>query len=334
MAKPEWLRIGLPAKGYGGTKGLLAGLNITTVCREAKCPNVNECWGNGTATFMVLGDVCTRGCRFCNVKTAVRGTEVDANEGDRIAEAVRAMGLKYAVITSVDRDDLEDFGAGHFAGCVGKVKGEGVKVEVLAPDFQGKVELVDVVAGSGPDVYGHNIETVERLTPKVRDLRAGYRQSLNVLRHVAENYPNIIVKSGIMVGMGESKGEVIMALEDLHAAGVRAVTIGQYLAPTRHHYPVSEYVKPERFDEYSEIAKGIGFGFVASGPFVRSSYRAWEIFGGVGVEHTMCKTKRFAQTSPQGDAEGGGTPPPSVKEAHIGHGKYSINKSICAEFFL
>ncbi len=276
--KPEWLKINLPNKEYEYTKELLDRLHITTVCREAKCPNVNECWGNRTATFMILGDVCTRGCKFCNTKSANEGREIDWDEPKRITTAVRTLGLKYVVITSVDRDDLPDLGAGHFARCVTEIKQKtGVYVEVLTPDFQGKTELVDVVCKAGPDVFGHNIETVKRLQPKVRDLRANYGQSLGVLGYVARQYPNIIVKSALMVGMGETEKEVVEALEDLHTVGVEAVCIGQYLQPTKWHYPVNEYVRPEQFKEYEKIAKDMGFRFVASGPFVRSSYEAWKI---------------------------------------------------------
>lgn len=281
--KPQWLKIPLPNEKYLSTKALLDSLGIVTVCREAKCPNVNECWGKGAATFMILGDTCTRGCRFCNTKTAQKGTEIDAGESKRVALAVRALGLKYAVITSVDRDDLEDLGAGHFARCIREVKQQNpsVKVEVLTPDFQGKMELVDIVCDAGPHVFGHNIETVKRLTPKVRDLRASYTQSLAVLKHVALEYPQIIVKSALMVGMGESEEEVCEALADLRDAGVAAVAIGQYLQPTPKHYPVAEYVRPEQFEKYAGIAKEMGFKFVASGPFVRSSYHAWEMIGKV-----------------------------------------------------
>lgn len=280
VPKPDWLKIPLPNEDYKETRELLSSLRIVTVCKEAKCPNVNECWGNKTATFMVLGDTCTRGCKFCNTKTAINGNEVDKSEAKRIAKAVRALGLKYVVITSVDRDDLEDLGAKHFAECIAAVKSEcpGVRIEVLTPDFQGKEELVNAVCGAGPDVFGHNIETVRRLTPKVRDLRASYAQSIAVLRHAAQEYPKIIVKSAVMVGMGESEDEVCEALADLKEAGVKAIAIGQYLQPTPRHYPVAEYITPQQFERYAKIAKEMGFRFVASGPFVRSSYRAWEIF--------------------------------------------------------
>ncbi|MEM0437875.1 MAG: lipoyl synthase [Candidatus Micrarchaeia archaeon] len=282
--KPQWLKIPLPNEKYASTKMLLDSLGIVTVCREAKCPNVNECWGNGTATFMILGDTCTRGCRFCNTRTAQRGREVDTGEAKRIAAAIRALGLKYAVITSVDRDDLEDLGAGHFARCIreARLQNPSVKVEVLTPDFQGRAELIDIVCDAGPHVFGHNIETVRRLTPKVRDLRASYAQSLAVLRHAAQEYPQIIVKSALMVGMGESEDEVCETLADLRDAGVKAVAIGQYLQPTPRHYPVAEYVPPEQFEKYANIAREMGFEFVASGPLVRSSYRAWGITGGCG----------------------------------------------------
>jgi len=277
MGKPQWLKIGLPNQEYGETKRILERLGITTVCKEAKCPNINECWGKGTATVMVLGDVCTRGCKFCNTKKAEKGREVDPSEPGRIAEAVKALGLRYIVITSVDRDDLADLGAEHFAKCISHVKAY-AKVEVLTPDFQGRTNLVDIVCKAGPDVYGHNIETVKRLQKVVRDPRASYENSLKVLRYVSENYPRIITKSALMVGMGESEEEVKEALEDLRSVGVKAVAIGQYLQPTKNHYPVKEYVKPEQFKRYEEYAKKSGFDFVAAGPFVRSSYHASDVF--------------------------------------------------------
>lgn len=278
MAKPEWLRIGLPSRKCSDTGALLSSLGITTVCREAKCPNVNECWGNGAVTFMILGNVCTRGCKFCNTKTSAKGCKVDANEARRIAEAAKRLQLRHAVITSVDRDDLEDMGAGHFAACIATLRKEcpDTKIEVLTPDFQGKTGLIDVVCRAGPDVFGHNVETVRRLQKDVRDVRASYETSLKVLRHVAKTYPCIITKSALMVGMGESEGEVIEALEDLRKAGVKAVAIGQYLQPTRGHYPVKEYVRPEQFKKYEMTARKIGFELIACGPLVRSSYRAWE----------------------------------------------------------
>ncbi|MEM3364191.1 MAG: lipoyl synthase [Candidatus Micrarchaeia archaeon] len=279
MAKPSWLKIGLPSRKYEDTKRILSSLGITTVCKEAKCPNVNECWGRGTATFMVLGDVCTRGCKFCNTKTAQCGREVDQKEPDRIAKAVLALNLNYVVITSVDRDDLDDLGAGHFARCVAEVKKKtNARVEVLTPDFQGKTSLVDMVCEVGPEVFGHNVETVERLQKIVRDSRCDYETSLKVLRHAASKHSGIITKSALMVGMGESVEEVIGTLEDLRNAGVRAVAIGQYLQPTKRHYPVKEYVTPGKFAAYEKAAREMGFDFVECGPFVRSSYKAWEMF--------------------------------------------------------
>ncbi len=278
MAKPPWLKIKLPNQTCNQTKQLIQKLGVATVCREAKCPNANECWGNKTATFMILGKICTRGCRFCNVKTGRKGEELDWGEIGRIANAVRKLKLKYAVITSVDRDDLHDLGSKYFAECIRRIKKLGVLVEVLTPDFQGKVECMQRVAEEMPHVFGHNIETVERLTTCVRDARASYEQSLGVLRYVSENYgERIIVKSGLMVGFGETKDEIIETLKDLRDAGVRAISIGQYLQPTKNHIQVKEYITPKKFDEYGRIAKQIGYEFVASGPFVRSSYRAWEM---------------------------------------------------------
>ncbi|MCX8199856.1 MAG: lipoyl synthase [Candidatus Micrarchaeota archaeon] len=280
MAKPPWLKIGLPTGKYNCTKEILDKLGVTTVCREAKCPNVNECWGNGTATIMILGDVCTRGCKFCNTKTAAEGRKVDGTEPERVARAARLLGLRYIVITSVDRDDLEDFGALHFAKCISAVRKEcpNIKIEILAPDFQGNLDFVDIVCNSSPDVFGHNVEVVERLQKAVRDPRASYKVSLDVLRHVATKYSHIVTKSALMVGMGESEEEVLSTLRDLRSAGVKAVAIGQYLQPTKMHYPVKEYVTPEQFRRYGDAAREMGFYYVASGPFVRSSYMAGRIF--------------------------------------------------------
>lgn len=278
MSKPEWLKIGLPDKAYSRTKKLIDELNITTVCKEAKCPNVNECWGNGTATFMILGKVCTRNCRFCNVMTGSVGEDLDWNEIDRICEAVNIMRLKHVVITSVDRDDLHDLGAKYFAECVRALKNLGVKVEVLTPDFDGKEDLIDLVCKAGPDVFGHNIETVERISPIVRDSRASYKQSLKVLGYVADNYDKIIVKSALMVGLGENEEEVEKSLRDLRECGVKAVAIGQYLRPSKRNYPVAEYVHPKTFEKYKRTALNMGFEFVECGPFVRSSYNAHVLF--------------------------------------------------------
>ncbi|MBI5036750.1 lipoyl synthase [Candidatus Micrarchaeota archaeon] len=250
---------------------------ITTVCEEAKCPNLSECWSCGTATFMVLGDTCTRGCRFCSVKTAAKGREVDVDEPKKIAEAAREMGLKYVVITSVDRDDLPDHGAKHFAECVKEVKAIGAKVEVLAPDFRGDLALVQKVLDAKPDVFGHNIETVRRLQKKARDPRASYGQSLKVLGYAKGQGAK--TKSAIMLGLGETTEEVLEAMDDLRTIGCDFLAIGQYLQPSPLQLPVEEYVKPETFGWLKGKALEKGFRYCAAGPFVRSSYRAAESSG-------------------------------------------------------
>ena len=265
-----------PAHGsFVSVRQLVSGL--ATVCEESKCPNVSECWSTGTATFMVMGDTCTRGCRFCNVKTALKPAPLDPTEPSRLAQAVKSMGLDYVVITSVDRDDLEDMGAAHFAECISAVKALGVMVEVLIPDFQGRQSLLKQVVDSGPLVLAHNIETVERLQSNVRDHRAGYRQSLGVLGN-AKALGAKFTKSSIMLGLGETGEEVLQALHDLRSVGVDIVTFGQYLQPTQKHLKVKGWVPKERFGFYKQMAEELGFMFVASGPLVRSSYRASEAF--------------------------------------------------------
>ncbi len=274
--KPAWLKIRPPTtEQFAQIRSLVATKQLHTVCEEAHCPNMSECWSGGTATFMVLGAVCTRGCRFCEVASG-QPLPPDPQEPARIAEAITAMGLEYAVLTTVDRDDLPDQGAGHIAACIRAAKAAGVLVEVLAPDFRGQLELVDRVLEAGPVVFAHNIETVERLQARVRDRRAGYAQSLAVLAHAKQR--GFLTKSSLMVGLGERPEEVAQALADLRAAGVDLVTIGQYLRPSSWHLPVAEYVPPEQFQAYERLAKELGFRYCASGPFVRSSYKAGELF--------------------------------------------------------
>lgn len=253
---------------------------LHTVCEEATCPNLGECWGGGTATFMILGDTCTRACRFCNVRSGNPRGWLDPTEPQRLALALRDLGLDYVVITSVDRDDLPDGGASHFARVIERVKALNphLLVEVLIPDFQGDLEALSKVVQAGPDVISHNIECVERLTPLVRDRRASYSTSLKVLRSVKELHPSIYTKSSIMVGLGESEEEVYRTLVDLRSAGVDIVTIGQYLRPSTWHLPVVEYVRPEVFEKYRRRAQELGFLYCASGPLVRTSYRAGEYF--------------------------------------------------------
>jgi lipoic acid synthetase len=250
------------------------------VCEEAHCPNIGECWGSGTATFMVMGDICTRGCRFCAVNTRRNGAPLDPDEPKNVAMAINEMELDYVVLTSVDRDDLPDQGAKHFAACIREIRTHAPKtlVEVLIPDFCGQIDLLHYVVDARPDVLAHNIETTRRLTPKVRDPRAGYEQSLALLQRVKEQDPNMMTKSSIMVGVGESNIEVIETMTDLRALNVDFLTLGQYLRPTKKHLKVESFVTPEQFTKYQQIGEGLGFAYVASGPLVRSSYKAGEFF--------------------------------------------------------
>jgi lipoic acid synthetase len=239
-----------------------------------------ECWGGGTATFMLMGDTCTRGCRFCMVKSGTPHGVLDTFEPLNVAKTIADLGLKYVVITSVDRDDLPDGGAGHFASTIKAIKQRDPNVitEVLIPDFQGNLGDVKKILDAGPEVVAHNIETTESLTPKVRDPRATYKQSLSVLRGIKKLTPSVYSKSSIMLGLGESEIELVKAMKDLRDVGVDILTLGQYLRPSKGHIPVTEYVKPETFAHYKRLAEGLGFLYVASGPFVRSSYRAGEFF--------------------------------------------------------
>jgi len=278
--KPSWLRVGVPGgERYQRVRDTLAHLRLHTVCQEAHCPNVAECWGGGTATVMLMGDVCTRGCRFCHVKTAAHPPPLDPDEPRHLADAIRGLGLDYIVVTSVDRDDLPDGGAGHFAEAIRLLKAvPGLHVEVLTPDFQGDPEAVRTVGRAGPDVFANNIETVRRLTPVVRDARASYDQTLAVLARMKGEFPGIFTKSSVMVGLGESEAEVEETMRDLRSAGAEILTLGQYLRPSAWHLPVVEFVAPEKFQAYEEKGKRLGFRYVASGPLVRSSYRAGELF--------------------------------------------------------
>jgi len=282
--RPDWFRV--PAPGGGHThfqelQSTVRELGLATVCEEAQCPNIGECWNGGTGTIMLLGDTCTRGCRFCAVKTSPTPPAADEREPFNTAQAVARWGIKYVVLTSVDRDDMPDGGADHFARTVEFIKliKHGVLVECLVSDFQGDFESVDRLAASGLDVYAHNIETVERLQGAVRDKRANYAQSLSVLRRAKESNPNLYTKSSIMVGLGETTEEVVQTMRDLRSVGVDIVTLGQYLRPTEQHLSVVEYVHPDQFEEYRRIGEEeLGFRFVASGPMVRSSYKAGEFF--------------------------------------------------------
>jgi len=278
--KPGWLRVGVPGgERYGRVRDTLSGLKLHTVCAEAHCPNVAECWGGGTATVMLMGDTCTRGCRFCQVKTAARPPALDPDEPRHMADAVRQLQLDYVVVTSVDRDDLPDGGAAHFAEAIRLLKEiPGLLVEVLTPDFQGDAEAVRTVGRAGPDVFANNLETVRRLTPAVRDGRAGYDQTLGVLARMKREFPGVATKSSVMVGLGESAAEVDQAMQDLRGVGVEVLTLGQYLRPSAWHLPVVEFVTPEAFAAYEARGRELGFRYVASGPLVRSSYRAGELF--------------------------------------------------------
>lgn len=271
---PQWMRRPIATdQSYPDVSKLLESLQLNTVCGSAKCPNRHECWNRGTATVMILGNTCTRNCRFCNVNTG-RPEPVDAGEPARVAEAAKRLNLRHVVITSVTRDDLPDGGAEAFAETIRAVKAAvpEASVEVLTPDF---VEHLDAVLDARPDVFNHNLETVKRLQATVRP-QASYEKSLATLRKAAER-GGVQVKSGLMLGLGETDEEIFQCLEDLYAAGVRLLTLGQYLAPTRQHYPVERYLSPEHFDELAAKARIIGFAGVAAGPLVRSSYRADEL---------------------------------------------------------
>ena len=272
--KPAWLKIQLPdTSEYQWMNKTIRNNNLHTICTSGKCPNAAECWGNGTATFMILGDICTRSCKFCNVKTG-KPEPVDYKEPLRIARSIQILKLKHAVITSVDRDDLEDGGAGIWVETIRKVKEKnpGITQEVLIPDFNGLPHLIQQVIDAGPEVISHNLETVRRLTPQIRS-KAKYDLSLKVLRYLAES-GSVVPKSGIMVGLGETPEEVFETMDDLIEAGVTVFTIGQYLQPTPGHLPVQEYVTPEQFAIYKQEGLKKGFKYVESGPLVRSSYHA------------------------------------------------------------
>ncbi len=285
--KPPWLKVQAPGgKRYLEIKKRLEGLELFTVCEEAHCPNIGECWGGGTATIMLMGGTCTRGCRFCAVDTG-KPAPLDPIEPLHAARAVVQMGVDYIVLTSVNRDDLEDGGAGHFAACVAELKrlNPAIMVEVLIPDFQGNLAAVDKLIDVGPEVIAHNVETVRRLSRGVRDVRATFDQSLAVLDHIKRagrgrgpGGVDILAKTSIMLGLSETEDEVRQALSDLRERDVDVVTFGQYLQPTKKHLSVVEFVTPERFDAYGEMARAMGFVYVASGPLVRSSYRAGEFY--------------------------------------------------------
>ncbi len=279
--KPDWLKVRAPGgESYARLKQTLRGLDLFTVCEEARCPNVGECWGAGTATVMLLGHMCTRGCRFCAVTTGNPRGAVDPREPEHVGRAIASLGLKYVVLTMVDRDDLIDGGADHMARAVKSLRQHQPEllVETLVGDFGGRRPDIDVMVDGAPDVFAHNIEVTRRLTPLIRDQRCSYDLSLDVLRYAKQRAPERLVKSSIMVGIGETDDEVEETMEDLRAAGVDVVTLGQYLRPTPRHAPVERYVEPGRFAAYERAGYALGFAFVASGPLVRSSYHAAEGF--------------------------------------------------------
>lgn len=288
LRKPEWLKIRPPqGERYVELKNVSKTLGLATVCEEARCPNIGECWAGGTATFMVMGEVCTRGCRFCAVKTGNPNGWLDHEEPQKLANVISKARWEYVVLTSVDRDDLPDGGASHFASCVTSIKdvNPDIIVEVLIPDFQGQEVPLRALLDSNPDVVAQNIETVERLTHPVRDRRAGYQQTMTLLQRVKTWRPEIFTKSSIMLGLGETDQEVCECMADLRAHGVDILTLGQYLQPTHKHLPVQRFVTPEQFKEWQQIAEEeFGFMYCASGPLVRSSYRAAEFFMQGAVE--------------------------------------------------
>jgi lipoic acid synthetase len=279
--KPPWLKVKMPGSPrYQTIKQRARQLKLSTVCEEARCPNIGECWGGGTATFMVMGDTCTRGCRFCAVKSARLPPPLDPHEPMNLGMAIAEMGLDYVVITSVDRDDMPDGGAAHFAACIRAARhaAPDTLIEVLVPDFRGEVEHMRAVVEAAPEVIAQNVETVERLTHPVRDARAGYRQTLDMLAAIKRMDPTRFTKSSIMVGLGETHDEVVQTMRHLRESGVDFLTLGQYLQPTRKLLDVEEFVRPEVFADYERIGLELGFGYVASGPLVRSSYKAGEFF--------------------------------------------------------
>lgn len=281
MKKPDWLKIRPPSTAkYADVATLLRVKKLATVCAEAHCPNIAECWSGGTATFMLLGDTCTRACRFCNVKSGNPRGLLDATEPQRLVEAVEIMKLEYVVLTCVTRDDLPDGGAAHFAACIRALKAAHPKllIEVLISDLNENLEALKIITDARPEVIAHNLETVERLQSAIRDPRANYKKSLKILEETKRLDPTRYTKSALMLGLGETEAEVVQAMKDLRSVGADVVTFGQYLRPSPFHTEVHEYVKPEQFKKYEALAKEQGFLYCASGAFVRSSYKAGELF--------------------------------------------------------
>ncbi|MDE2405520.1 MAG: lipoyl synthase [Sphingomonadales bacterium] len=292
--KPDWIRVRAPtSKEYGKTRDLMRGLGLNTVCEEAACPNIGECWSKKHATVMILGDVCTRACAFCNVKTGMP-RPVDAAEPENVAEAAAKLGLEHIVITSVDRDDLPDGGAGHFVRVIEALRRSTphTTIEILTPDFRGKMHAaVEAIVAAGPDVYNHNLETVPRLYPTIRP-GARYYASLRLLEEVKRHSPTVFTKSGIMLGLGEERLEVHQVMDDMRSAGIDFLTMGQYLRPTPKHAPVQEFVTPQAFNAYGAIARAKGFLQVASSPLTRSSYHAGKDF----AEMRAAREAKLAKT--------------------------------------
>jgi lipoic acid synthetase len=280
LPKPDWLRIRVRGGAtYEKVQGIVREHKLATVCEEAKCPNMSECWSSGTATIMLMGDVCTRACRFCAVNTGNPRGWLDLDEPEHTATSVQLMQLKYVVLTSVNRDDLDDGGAGHYAACVRRVKelNPETAVEALTPDFLGVLADVETVLDSGIEVFAQNVETVQRLTHPVRDPRASYEQTLAVLAHAKQYRPDVLTKTSLMLGLGETEQEILACMDDLREARVDIVTFGQYLQPTANHYPIDRYVTPAEFEQYRQWGLDKGFLEVVSGVFVRSSYRAEQV---------------------------------------------------------
>ncbi|XP_061627200.1 lipoyl synthase, mitochondrial [Phyllopteryx taeniolatus] len=298
---PPWLKTEIPiGKNYNRLKNSLRELNLHTVCEEARCPNIGECWGGGeystaTATIMLMGDTCTRGCRFCSVKTARAPPPLDPEEPYNTAKAIAAWGLDYVVLTSVDRDDIADGGAEHFARTVSHLKERNpqILVECLTPDFRGDLAAVEKIALSGLDVYAHNVETVRELQSHVRDTRANFDQSLSVLKHAKKANPTLLTKTSIMLGLGETDQQIHNTLTELREAAVDCLTLGQYMQPTKRHLKVDEYVTPEKFAHWEKVGNEMGFVYTASGPLVRSSYKAGEFF----LKNLLKKKKAAAVTA-------------------------------------
>ncbi len=288
IGKPSWLKVRAPmSKEYNKIVRMMRELNLNTVCEEASCPNIGGCWKQGSATFMILGRVCTRTCAFCDVETG-RPDAVDLNEPVNLAKAVAQIGLKHVVITSVDRDDLKDGGAGHYAAVIRELKSRqpDVTIEILTPDFQRKANsCLDTIMDSQPDIFNHNLETVPRLYRSVRP-GARYFTSLRLLQRAKEINPAVVTKSGIMLGLGEQRDEVLQVLDDMREAGIDILTIGQYLRPSERHHPVMKYWTPEEFDDFKYLAEKKGFGMVASGPLVRSSFHADEVFQALKIKRS------------------------------------------------